>query len=99
MRPFVFLVGFLVGAHSVFANNTPSTTTAPSLRLKEIGSVNGSEFKWIGTTAYWLPTLNTEQDIIDTLSNMSAAGITVVKTWPLMTLKPFQRTNVVPVDH
>jgi mannan endo-1,4-beta-mannosidase len=43
--------------------------------------VNGSDFKFIGTTAYWLPSLNTEQDIIDTLSNISAAGIKVVRTW------------------
>ncbi|KAK7467163.1 hypothetical protein VKT23_004221 [Stygiomarasmius scandens] len=82
MRPFVFLVGFLVGALSVFANNTPSTTTGSFVKAEgNRFMVNGSEFKWIGTTAYWLPTLNTEQDIIDTLSNMSAAGITVVKTW------------------
>ncbi|KAF9264690.1 glycoside hydrolase family 5 protein [Marasmius fiardii PR-910] len=43
--------------------------------------VNGSNFKWIGTTAYWLSSLNTEQDIINTLSNMSHAGIKVVRTW------------------
>ncbi|KAG7090317.1 hypothetical protein E1B28_011914 [Marasmius oreades] len=43
--------------------------------------VNGSEFKWIGTTAYWLPSLNTEQDINDTLTNIAAAGIKVVRTW------------------
>ncbi|EEB87403.1 hypothetical protein MPER_15253, partial [Moniliophthora perniciosa FA553] len=39
------------------------------------------EFKWIGTTAYWLPSLNKEEDIINTLSNISAAGIKVVRTW------------------
>ncbi|ESK96962.1 glycoside hydrolase family 5 protein [Moniliophthora roreri MCA 2997] len=43
--------------------------------------VNGSEFKWIGTSAYWLPSLNTEEDIVNTLSNISAAGIKVVRTW------------------
>ncbi|KAF5391442.1 hypothetical protein D9757_001897 [Collybiopsis confluens] len=43
--------------------------------------VNGSEFNFIGTNAYWLASLNSEQDIIDTLANISRAGITVVRTW------------------
>ncbi|KAG7092448.1 hypothetical protein E1B28_008802 [Marasmius oreades] len=43
--------------------------------------VNGSDFNWMGTTAYWLPSLNTEQDIINTLANISTAGYTVVRTW------------------
>lgn len=40
-----------------------------------------SDFKFIGTNAYWLQSLNTEQDIINTLSNISAANISVVRTW------------------
>jgi mannan endo-1,4-beta-mannosidase len=43
--------------------------------------VNGSELPWIGTNAYWLPTLNEEQDIINTFSNISALGLTVVRVW------------------
>ncbi|KAI0320106.1 glycoside hydrolase superfamily [Amylostereum chailletii] len=43
--------------------------------------VNGSEFRFIGTNAYWLPYLNTDEDIDFTLGNMSAAGISVVRTW------------------
>lgn len=43
--------------------------------------MNGSAFKFVGTNAYWLPALNTDQDISDTLGNMSAAGIKVVRTW------------------
>ncbi|KAA1471179.1 glycoside hydrolase [Dentipellis sp. KUC8613] len=44
-------------------------------------SVNGSEFRFVGTNAYWLPFLNSDEDISNTLANMSAAGITVVRTW------------------
>lgn len=40
-----------------------------------------SEFKFIGTNAYWLPYLNSVDDINSTLANMSAAGIRVVRTW------------------
>ena len=39
------------------------------------------DFKFIGTNAYWLPYLNSEDDISNTLANMSKAGITVVRTW------------------
>jgi len=44
-------------------------------------SVNGKDFKFVGTNAYWLPYLNSEDDISNTLANMSKAGITVVRTW------------------
>ncbi|THU89503.1 glycoside hydrolase family 5 protein [Dendrothele bispora CBS 962.96] len=82
MRLFSVLWSFFVSALVVFANNTPSTTSGSFVTAQgNQFQVNGSQFRWIGTTAYWLPALNTEQDIIDTLSNMSAAGITVVKTW------------------
>ncbi|KII88513.1 glycoside hydrolase family 5 protein [Plicaturopsis crispa FD-325 SS-3] len=43
--------------------------------------VNGSNFKYVGTNAYWLSSLNSAQDIENTLSNISAAGIKVVRTW------------------
>ncbi|KAK0210748.1 glycoside hydrolase family 5 protein [Desarmillaria ectypa] len=43
--------------------------------------VNGSEFKFIGVNAPWLPTLITKEDIKNTLCNMSEAGIKVVRTW------------------
>ncbi|KAF5330740.1 hypothetical protein D9619_005756 [Psilocybe cf. subviscida] len=36
---------------------------------------------FVGTNAYWLPTLNSDQDIDSTLGNMSALGIKVVRTW------------------
>jgi mannan endo-1,4-beta-mannosidase len=37
--------------------------------------------KFIGTNAYWLHALNTDQDISDTFRNISATGIKVVRTW------------------
>lgn len=43
--------------------------------------VNGSKFRYVGTNAYWLPVLNTEQDIWNTLGNISAIGAKVVRLW------------------
>ncbi|EGN92442.1 glycoside hydrolase family 5 protein [Serpula lacrymans var. lacrymans S7.3] len=43
--------------------------------------VNGSNFKFIGTNVYWLPSLNTNEDMWNTLSNISALGINVVRIW------------------
>lgn len=40
-----------------------------------------STLDFVGTNAYWLPALNSDQDIDLTLGNMSAAGIKVVRTW------------------
>ncbi|KAF8798017.1 glycoside hydrolase family 5 protein [Phlegmacium glaucopus] len=42
---------------------------------------NGTPIAFVGTNAYWLPILNSDQDIDFTLGNMSKAGITVVRTW------------------
>ena len=39
------------------------------------------DFKFIGTNAYWLPYLNSDDDIRHTLANMSKSGIKVVRTW------------------
>ncbi|KAJ7940646.1 glycoside hydrolase family 5 protein [Mycena leptocephala] len=43
--------------------------------------VNNSDFKFIGTNAYWLPALNSDEDIDAVLGNISQANITVVRTW------------------
>ncbi|KAG6890700.1 hypothetical protein C0995_005073 [Termitomyces sp. Mi166 len=40
-----------------------------------------SVFKFVGTNAYWLSALNTEQDIDNTLASIRAANFTVVRTW------------------
>ncbi|KAI6108978.1 glycoside hydrolase family 5 protein [Pisolithus croceorrhizus] len=44
-------------------------------------TVNGSNFRYVGTNSYWLPVLNTEQDIWNTLGNISAVGAKVVRVW------------------
>jgi len=42
---------------------------------------NGSPLGFVGTNAYWLSALNSEDDVDFTLGNMTNAGITVVRTW------------------
>lgn len=54
--------------------------------------VNGSSLKYIGTNVYWLPTLNTNEDIRNTLANISALGIKVVRLWA------FNDVETVPVN-
>jgi mannan endo-1,4-beta-mannosidase len=44
-------------------------------------TVNGSEITLIGTTAYWLPSLNSLDDIDHTLGNISKAGFNAVRVW------------------
>jgi mannan endo-1,4-beta-mannosidase len=55
-------------------------------------SFNGTEFPLIGTTAYWLPALNKEEDIDNTLGNISKAGFNVVRTWA------FNDVTAIPVN-
>ncbi|THH10210.1 hypothetical protein EW145_g1499 [Phellinidium pouzarii] len=42
---------------------------------------NGEPFTFVGTNAYWLPSLNSEVDINKTIHNIAAAGIKVIRTW------------------
>lgn len=42
---------------------------------------NGEPFKFLGTNAYWLPSLNTIEDINKTITNIKANGFTVIRTW------------------
>lgn len=44
-------------------------------------TVNGSKFRYVGTNSYWLPVLNTDEDIWNTLGNISAVGAKVVRVW------------------
>ena len=46
---------------------------------------------FVGTNAYWLPYLNSDDDIRNTLANMSKSGISVVRTWA------FNGANYCPV--
>ncbi|KAF7778728.1 CAZyme family GH5 [Agaricus bisporus var. burnettii] len=62
----------------------PRDTGASSNFVTQQGDklmVNGSTFNYIGTTAYWLSSLNTDEDIDFTLGNISQAGFNVVRTW------------------
>ncbi|KAF9052628.1 glycoside hydrolase family 5 protein [Panaeolus papilionaceus] len=42
---------------------------------------NNSVIDFVGTNAYWLSALNSDEDIDFTLGNISATGIRVVRTW------------------
>ncbi|KDR77603.1 hypothetical protein GALMADRAFT_224892 [Galerina marginata CBS 339.88] len=53
---------------------------------------NGSVLQFVGTNAYWLAALNSDEDIDFTLGNMSAKGIKVVRTWA------FNDVESVPVN-
>ena len=62
--------------------------------------VNGSPFKFIGTNAYWLHTLNTDEDISNTFANISEAGIRVVRTWAFNGICPLLRPfRLIDSDH
>ncbi|KAJ7709912.1 glycoside hydrolase family 5 protein [Mycena rosella] len=69
--------------------NSPSKTEpAPTIdKSRFVGTngpnfeVNNSNFKFIGTNAYWLTALNTDEDVNSVLSNISHSNITVVRTW------------------
>ena len=42
---------------------------------------DGEPFRFVGTNAYWLPSLNSDKDINTTLQTIADAGIKVVRTW------------------
>ncbi|KIL69743.1 glycoside hydrolase family 5 protein [Amanita muscaria Koide BX008] len=58
-------------------NTNPFVTTSSNGRFL----FNGTEFPLIGTTAYWLPTLASPDDIDFTLGNISQAGFNAVRIW------------------
>lgn len=58
-------------------NTNPFVTTSSNGRFL----FNGTEFPLIGTTAYWLPTLASQDDIDFTLGNISQAGFNAVRIW------------------
>jgi mannan endo-1,4-beta-mannosidase len=68
----------LVAASVVFAVSPPSNfVTTQNGKFM----VNGKPIRFVGTNAYWLPSLFTDADIDSTLGNMSTAGIKVVRLW------------------
>ncbi|KAJ7097935.1 glycoside hydrolase family 5 protein [Mycena belliarum] len=65
-------------------NTDPTPTVDKSRFVSTDGAnfqVNDSNFRFIGTNAYWLPALNTDEDIDAVLSNISHSNITVVRLW------------------
>ncbi|KAH7889702.1 glycoside hydrolase family 5 protein [Phlebopus sp. FC_14] len=80
----VLLSTYLVSTAAV---TTPSRTIAKRNSSPFVSTdgasfvVNGSDFKYIGTNAYWLPVLNTNDDIWYSLGNISALGVKVVRVW------------------
>ncbi|KAG1827299.1 glycoside hydrolase superfamily [Suillus subaureus] len=94
--PWVSLFFSILWASTVAA--IPSRTTdkrasSPFVSTSGPGFVvNGSSLKYIGTNAYWLPTLNTNEDIWNTLGNISALGIKVIRLWA------FNDVDTIPVN-
>ncbi|PPQ86241.1 hypothetical protein CVT25_005570 [Psilocybe cyanescens] len=52
----------------------------------------GKKLDFVGTNAYWLAALNSDDDIDFTLGNMSAAGVKIVRTWA------FNDVDTIPVN-
>lgn len=44
-------------------------------------SANGSSLRFVGTNLYWLPTLESNDDIWNVLKNISDTGIKVIRIW------------------
>ncbi|KAF8648406.1 hypothetical protein AX16_006304 [Volvariella volvacea WC 439] len=65
-----------VGAAYTTQRNYPFITTANGQYIK-----HGKPFKALGTNAYWLPTLNTWDDIDYVVSNISSFGFNAIRTW------------------
>ncbi|KZP11991.1 glycoside hydrolase family 5 protein [Athelia psychrophila] len=78
---FTSILPFVLGACSIAAQSIQKRDNGFITTQGQDFYLNGSVFKFIGTNAYWLPTLTNDQDLADTFSNMSAIGIKVVRTW------------------
>lgn len=84
---YLFLyIWLLVSVWSCLAA-APSTTIAKRgnnsfvSSSKDGFSANGSSLRFIGTNLYWLPTLETNDDIWNVLKNISDTGIKVIRIW------------------
>ncbi|KAN0077293.1 glycoside hydrolase family 5 protein [Tylopilus felleus] len=93
--PLFFLLSPLVLAALINPSRTTVRRWHSSPFISTDGTsftVNGSNFRYIGTDAYWLPALNTNEDIWYTLGNISALGVKVVRLWA------FNDVDTVPVN-
>jgi len=82
----------VLGAIAGAAASNPSRTVPPLKRQDDDSvqfvstrdgkfTVGNDPLKFVGTNAYWLHTLNTDQDIDNTLADISQSGVKVVRTW------------------
>jgi len=85
---FSVVAPLLLGALGVAATkrSTPTRTTRANSQFISVGSdgqfmKDGQPFKFVGTNAYWLPSLESDDDIQNTLHNIASMGIKVVRTW------------------
>ncbi|KAI0281385.1 glycoside hydrolase superfamily [Russula aff. rugulosa BPL654] len=78
MHPSALLLWLFTLLSPVFTQSSSS----PFVTVSGTGfSLNDKNFTFVGTNAYWLPYLNSDDDIRNTLANMSKSGINVVRTW------------------
>ena len=78
----LLLAGLSAALHPTITtrNNGPSSFVAAD------GNqflVDGKPFNFAGTDAYWLPTLNSTDDVEQTLKAINATGLNVVRLWYL----------------
>ncbi|KIM49126.1 glycoside hydrolase family 5 protein [Hebeloma cylindrosporum] len=91
----VLLSALLVSAVKPTRTLSKRQTTPPSKFVTSQNGqfmFNGSTLDFVGTNAYWLPVLNSDEDIDFTLGNLSAAGIKIVRTWA------FNDVGTIPVN-
>ncbi|KAF9246526.1 glycoside hydrolase family 5 protein [Melanogaster broomeanus] len=88
----LFLLTLCASLLAFAAATPPSRTTAKRNSSPFVSTDGTSDFKYIGTNAYWLPSLNTNEDIWYSLGNISALGIKVVRLWA------FNDVDTVPIN-
>lgn len=75
----------LVPSHFVTAQNGKFMVNGRSVNRHDIHAIqlisHYSALRVVGTNAYWLHALNTDEDIDNTLASIAAIGIKVVRTW------------------
>jgi len=78
----VLLAAWLMSA--TIAENSPSTKSSGSyVTTDKIGqfSLDNHRYRFFATNVYWLPVLETEEDIDQTLASIAKLGIKVIRTW------------------
>ncbi|KAG2114971.1 glycoside hydrolase family 5 protein [Suillus cothurnatus] len=80
---YLWLLTSIVSCLAAAASRTVSKRGSSSFvsSSKDGFSVNGSSLRFVGTNLYWLPTLESNDDIWNMLKNISDTGIKVVRIW------------------